>query len=331
MPRMTTTSLTGSRNTKTFRARTTCRLAVFATVTLAAFGTAARAQSVNVPTQVALSVSSNGAPVGTVASGAQVTLTATATTSGNPLTFGVIQFCDTTGPSCPEGQSLGTIDIPATGAATVTYIPPVGSHHYVAYLLSNSSANQTVSSTSPLTVSPPTVNVPASDFSLGMFPGTTSTQTLPAGTEETTFNFVVTPVGGTTIPPITVTTSGLEQSVIATLTPQTMASGSAAVSVQMALNWGNVVAMERRERFKKDIAPIALSFLLLPFAGLLKKSRSRFARLACVLFLSVAGLGAISGLTGCATANSPSFHNATITATSGSVSHSMTVSYWNGF
>jgi hypothetical protein len=247
------------------------------------------------------------------------------------LTFGVIQFCDTTGPSCPEGQSLGTIDIPATGAATVTYIPPVGSHHYVAYLLSNSSANQTVSSTSPLTVSPPTVNVPASDFSLGMFPGTTSTQTLPAGTEETTFNFVVTPVGGTTIPPITVTTSGLEQSVIATLTPQTMASGSAAVSVQMALNWGNVVAMERRERFKKDIAPIALSFLLLPFAGLLKKSRSRFARLACVLFLSVAGLGAISGLTGCATANSPSFHNATITATSGSVSHSMTVSYWNGF
>jgi hypothetical protein len=171
----------------------------------------------------------------------------------------------------------------------------------------------------------------ANDFSISMFPGSSPTQTLPAGTEQTTFNFVVTPVGGTTIPPITVTASGLEPSVIATLTPQTMASGSAAVSVQMGLNWGNVAALQRHESLKKDLAPIALCFLVLPFAAWKSRSRNRLARIACVLLLSVAGMGALSGLTGCVTANSPGFHNATITATSGSVSHSMTVSYWNGF
>jgi hypothetical protein len=328
MPRLIPTSFSGIRFSKSVLAG---QLSLLAAVTLGLCGGGASAQSLNVPTQVVLSVTSNGVPAGTVASGVPVTLSAVAMTNGVPVTSGIIQFCDTTGPYCLVGQSLGLINIPATGATEVTYIPAAGSHDYVAYLLSSSSANQTASSTSPLTVTPPSVQVPASDFSIAMFPGTSASQTLPAGTEQTAFNFVVSPVGGTTIPAINVTTSGLEESVSATLTPQAMAAGSAAVSAQMGLSWGNVATLQGSERIQRELAPIAMGLLLLPFAAWKRRSRSKVCRLLCVLLLSVAGIGAMSGLTGCVTAKSAGFHNATITATSGSVSHSLTVSYWNGF
>jgi hypothetical protein len=77
--------------------------------------------------------------------------------------------------------------------------------------------------------------------------------------------------------------------------------------------------------------PIALGLLLLPFAGRLRRTGRRWKGTAW-LVVALAGAALAAGLTGCGGSSSsntspppPQSYTLTITATSGSLSHSTTV------
>jgi hypothetical protein len=76
-----------------------------------------------------------------------------------------------------------------------------------------------------------------------------------------------------------------------------------------------------RSPFGGGALPVALGLVLLPFAGRLRRGRARLARLA-VLFAIGAALAV--GFTGCGAKTSPQNFSFTITAASGSLSHSLT-------
>jgi hypothetical protein len=77
------------------------------------------------------------------------------------------------------------------------------------------------------------------------------------------------------------------------------------------------------------LAPLSLALLLLPFAGLLRKSGKRLSRLFTVLLLLGAG-AALAGLNGCGTdagffGHAQKTYTVTVTATMGTVSHTSNV------
>ena len=78
------------------------------------------------------------------------------------------------------------------------------------------------------------------------------------------------------------------------------------------------------------LIPVALAFLFLPLAGTKRMRREgrRFGRLACMLLLVLAGLGATAALTGCGShsnfGNNAQSYTVTITAASGTIQHTAT-------
>jgi len=84
------------------------------------------------------------------------------------------------------------------------------------------------------------------------------------------------------------------------------------------------------EPFGRGLAPIALGILLLPFAGKMRRSGKRLGRLCCLLLLLLASAGAVAGLSGCGSGNGfigqpQTTSNLTVTATSGALSHTTTL------
>jgi hypothetical protein len=75
------------------------------------------------------------------------------------------------------------------------------------------------------------------------------------------------------------------------------------------------------------LAPLSLAFLLLPFAGMLRRNGKRLGRLVSVLLLLISGMAAMAGLSGCGSINgfigqAPRTYTITATGTSGALSHS---------
>ena len=68
--------------------------------------------------------------------------------------------------------------------------------------------------------------------------------------------------------------------------------------------------------------PLALGLILLPFAGRLRKNAHSFRRVAV---LALAGAALAVGLTGCQITYTPKTFPLTVTATSGNLSHKITV------
>jgi apolipoprotein N-acyltransferase len=71
-------------------------------------------------------------------------------------------------------------------------------------------------------------------------------------------------------------------------------------------------------------APLALAFVLLPFAVRMRRAGRKLSRLLPILLLCVAAAAATFGLSGCGSsgtpAQSPQSYTLTVTATSGSIS-----------
>jgi hypothetical protein len=74
----------------------------------------------------------------------------------------------------------------------------------------------------------------------------------------------------------------------------------------------------------RGMAPVALGMLLLPFTGRLRRSGKQLGRLLCLALLMLAGAGAVTGMTGCGSSGTKAYQM-TVTATSGNVSKSTTV------
>ena len=94
---------------------------------------APRAEAAPAATSTALAITSGGSAVTTVNSGSVVTLTATVTAGGAPVTVGHVNFCDATTSHCTDIHLLNTAQLTKAGTASFKFRPGIGSHSYNAF------------------------------------------------------------------------------------------------------------------------------------------------------------------------------------------------------
>jgi Bacterial Ig-like domain (group 3) len=131
--------------------------------------------------------------------------------------------------------------------------------------------------------------------------------------------------------PITLSVSGLPPGATATISPNTLPAGSSLTNVTLTVQIPQVTAgLDQKQPPGRQISLALWGFLLLPFAGKLRRAGRRLTKSASLLILLAAGVAAAAGLSSCGSSNGFFGHpqqayTLTITATSGSVSHSTTV------
>ena len=264
-----------------------------------------------------------------------ITLTATVT-SGAGTPTGTVTFLDGATP-------LGTGTLSGGVATFTTSSLAVGSHSITAAY--GGDANFLAATSTPVTQL-------VEDFGF-----TISSQTvtvLPGG--SAVFTFTVSPIGATTFPAaITLTASGLPAGATYTFSPKGLTAGEGATTVTLTVDVPQTLAginpaklhpnvqLARSSAGSKTgprgslpvgvvsrLAPFALAFILLPFAGRLRRAGKRLGRVLSVLVLLCAGLAAIAGISGCGStsgffAQQQETYTVIVTGTSGALSHSATV------
>ena len=261
-----------------------------------------------------ISLSASGSSVNP---GAPVTLTATVASATTGTPTGSVSFYD--------GTTLLATSTLSGGAATYsTTTLAAGVSHTLTAVYSgdiNFNSSNTTTSTD--------ITVGVLDFTLGT--PSPATQTGSAGTAFT-YSFGITPTYGTYAGTVNFAATGLPAGAAATFSPSSIPATGGSQTVTMIVNTvSQNAALVRPSTTGRGLIPIALAFLFLPLAGTKRMRREgrRLGRLACLLLLVLAGLGATAALTGCGshsgmTTNSQSY-TVTITATSGSIQHTATV------
>jgi hypothetical protein len=89
-------------------------------------------------------------------------------------------------------------------------------------------------------------------------------------------------------------------------------------------------SLNRKDIPSRKLPLVLWGVLLLPFASRMRRTRKRLSRMLSVLLLLIAGITAMSGLSGCGSgsgffAQQQKTYTVTVTATSGSLSHSTAV------
>ena len=98
-------------------------------------------------TATTLDVSPASATAGSV-----ITLTATVTSGGVPLTAGQVKFCNASATYCDNGALLGTVWVTSSGTATLRRALPVGTTNVKAVFQVNNSYATSSSSATAVTV-----------------------------------------------------------------------------------------------------------------------------------------------------------------------------------
>ena len=80
----------------------------------------------------ALAITAGGSTVSTVNWGSLVTLTASVTSGGSPVTSGLVNFCDSAATYCGDVHLLGSAQLTSAGTASINLLPLPGSHSYKA-------------------------------------------------------------------------------------------------------------------------------------------------------------------------------------------------------
>jgi large repetitive protein len=171
--------------------------------------------------------------------------------------------------------------------------------------------------------------------------GTITSQTvMPGGTA--TYALVIAPTTGTTLPRLTILTiAGLPAGATALITPSswsqlTSTSWSFPANTPLtdiALTVGLPSAMATAyptDGMGCRFVPLSLALLLLPFAGKMRRAGKRIGRTISLLLSLAIGAAAMTGLSGCGSANGffgqpPKTYTINITVTAGTVSHSTNV------
>jgi pectin methylesterase-like acyl-CoA thioesterase len=178
------------------------------------------------------------------------------------------------------------------------------------------------------------VNSPSFTETIADFSITTSSSstTITAGS-LVSFTYTVSPVSPSTTFPaaITLTASGLPSgSGVNFVTSGTIAActTSCSTTVTMEVQTPAAAAALRPGSggtVASHLAPFSLALLLLPFAGLLRRSGRRLSRVLSILLLFAAGAAAVAGISGCNSGASshgqPASYTVYITGTSGTLSH----------
>ena len=259
----------------------------------------------------------------TVNPGSSVTLTATvaSATTGSPT--GTVTFYD-------GSTSLGTGTLAAGAGGDVATLSTSallsGSHTITAVYGgdTNFTASSTTSSIT-ITVEPLGLTLSANPASLSGKTGDTFNYTLAVAPA-----FAGTPYPGT----VTFAATGGPAGAVIYFTPSSLAANAGPQSVTMSVGTSLSSAAVRPSSSGRTLVPVALAFLLLPFAGTrrMRRNGQRLARFVCLLLLALGGVVATTALSGCGSSTGGSNHNGngtqytiTVTATSGSVSQNTTV------
>jgi hypothetical protein len=262
----------------------------------------------------------------------------------NPLLFTATVSSTTTAPTgtvsfldgtTPLGQ--GTL---SNGAAVLSTSSLTAGSHTITAVYSGD-ANFSAATSGAITET-------VLDFSLGNIggsggasgPGTSSQTVAPGGTAN--YPLTILPTNGTIFPaPITLSITGLPPGATATIGPSSWTqltgttwsfpANSALPATTLAIQTPSTVArLEPGTELHRKFPPVALGLLLLPLAGMRRRLGKSLGRTILTLFLLVAGASAMAGLSGCGTASGffgqpETTYNVLITATSGSLSHSTSV------
>ncbi|MGD0858639.1 MAG: Ig-like domain repeat protein [Terracidiphilus sp.] len=238
-----------------------------------------------------------------------VTLTATIPSFGVAPT-GTVTFYDGT-------TQLGSATVSAGSATLITSALTPGTHSITAVYSGDTSYTAATSAALAETLQ---------DFTLALTGNSavTGTATVPLG-GVASYPLVITPVGGAFLPgAVSLTASGLPSGLTAVFTPATVAANSAATDLTLQVGPPGKAAVQTPHRpFRGGALPIALGLILLPFAGKMRKRAFRWYGLAA---LALAGAALAVGLAGCGVNLTPQTSTVTITAASGSLTHSITVS-----
>jgi hypothetical protein len=263
-----------------------------------------------------------------------VTYTATVSSStGNPtgtVTFSdggtVISACASVAVTVSNGQANCAVTYTVTGTHSITAVYS-GDTNFLAAGPSN------------------TVSEAAIDINI--VTPTTSETILPGG--AVTYLFPIAPSSGTTFPlPVTFTVNAspaLPSGTTMTLTPPAWVSTSNnpwswTLPANTSLTSNTVLTIQLPQttasaqpsggNLVSRLEPFSLALLLLPFAGRLRKSGKRLARIIAVVLLTGAGAATLAGLSGCGTnvgffAQTQQNYKVTVTVGSGSLSYTSTV------
>ena len=263
-----------------------------------------------------------------------VMLTATVSAAAT----GTVTFLDGTTP-------LGTSTI-VGGAATLTTSTLATGSHSITAVYSGDANFVTLSST--------VLTEAVDDFSLSISSGNVTSQTvLPGGTAV--FTFTMSPAGGTTFPAsVALSLSGLPTGATAAFSPAILPAGSGTTTVTLTIqipqssatafpihirgdgvritgSRGQETLAVNGHSTERKLAPFALAFLLLPFAGRLRRATKKLRRAMSVLLLLLAAVVAPIGLNGCGSSGSGFFaqpqqtYTLTVTGTSGTLSRSTNI------
>jgi hypothetical protein len=166
------------------------------------------------------------------------------------------------------------------------------------------------------------------DFTAGVATGSSAAQTVsPGGTATYALN-VVPSTSSTFLSAITLAVSGAPAGAIATFTPPSLAAGAGATNVSLKIQVPGQTAslsLHRSGLLALGLSPFMLA-MLLPLRGKIRQAAGKCGRSAYVLLLILAGT-LLAGLLGCGGVSSaaPNIYTMTVTATSGTLSHSTTL------
>ena len=259
-------------------------------------------------------VATVGASATSVNPNANVTLSASvvSTTSGTPT--GSVVFFD-------NGTALGTVTLVNGGASySTTALSPMTTH------LITASYSGDVDFLTSTAVAGASVTVGSLDFS---FSSTGATAYTAAPGTAATYTFALAPLYSSYAGTVSFSVTGLPAGATATFTPTSVAPTGSAQTVTLSVQTPRPVAENKGGHpFERTLPMLAL--LGLPLLGS-RRVRERLNARVLMLLLVAAGIAGTSAITGCGTSGNgfllqqPSTYTLNVTATSGSLQHSQTV------
>jgi sugar lactone lactonase YvrE len=291
-----------------------------------------------VTAQVPLTVTHAPPTVTLISSASSVVLTnpvlfTTTVSSTTTTPTGTVSFLDGT---TPLGQGTLSNGVAVLSTSSLT----AGSHTITAVY--SGDANFSAATSSAITESVLDFSLSNAGESGGVSgSGTSASQTVtPGGTAN--YPLSILPTNGTIFPaPITLSITGLPSGATATIAPSawtqltsttwSFPANIALPAATLAIQTPSKVArLEPGTELHHTLPPVALGLLLLPLAGIRRRLGKTLGRTIFTLLLLVAGASAMAGLSGCGATSgffgqAETSYNVLITATSGSLSHSTSV------
>jgi sugar lactone lactonase YvrE len=243
--------------------------------------------------------------------GSSVTFTATITAeSGTPT--GTVDFYD--------GSTLLGSGTSASGVATyATSSLTVGTHSITAAYSGDGQFSAFTSSA---------VSQVIADFTVAVGSGQSQSATVaPGGTA--TYHIAIGPSGGSTfLAAVTLSASGVPAGSTVTLNPTSLAAGASATDVTLAIHVpATAAALNQSSNWALGLALPLFGILVVPLGATLRRCGGKRSIRMCLLALPRVTAGAQPGSGGSTpkTTTTPRSYTVTVTATSGTVSHSTSV------